>query len=209
MRTLHRSPRTWVCFGMAALLCASAFKLRGAAAPQEMAAPTAQQIEFFEASIRPVIFGVCAECHVDDDKGGLSLASRAAMMKGGDNGPAIIPGDAAKSRLIRMIRHEDGLKPMPKGEDKLSPAVIAAFEQWIAQGAPWPASVSRAAAPAAAKVLEITPEQRAWWAFRPLVKPAPPAVTKADWPKSDIDRFILARLEREGLAPVEAADRRT
>jgi len=207
MRTLHRSPTAWVWLGMAAFLAAGAFRLH-AATQQEMAAPTPQQIEFFEANIRPVIFGACAECHVDDEKGGLSLASRGSMLKGGDNGPAIVPGDPGKSRLMRMIRHEDGVKPMPKGEDKLSPAAIAAFEQWIAQGAPWPAE--KAAAPAAAaKVMEITAEQRAWWSFKPLAKPAVPAVARADWAKTDIDRFVLARLEREGLAPVRAADKRT
>lgn len=208
MRILHRSPRAWVWLGMAVFLCAGAFKLRATAAQLEMSAPTAQQIEFFETNIRPVIFGACAECHVDDDKGGLSLASRASMLKGGDNGPAIVPGDPGKSRLMRMIRHEDGVKPMPKGEDKLSPAVIAAFEQWIAQGAPWPTPKTAAPA-AAAKVMEITADQRAWWSFKPLTKAAPPAVTKSDWPKTDVDRFVLARLEREGLAPVRAADKRT
>src|SRR5204863_9991092 len=104
-------------------------------------------------------FGVCAECHIDDDKGGLSLASRASMLKGGDNGPAIVPGDPAKSRLMRMIRHENGVKPMPKGEDRLTPAVVAAFEQWIAQGAPWPAAKADGT-PAAPKAMEITAEHR-------------------------------------------------
>jgi mono/diheme cytochrome c family protein len=193
---------------MAVFLGATAFKLRATAAQQDMAALTPQQIEFFETNIRPVIFGACAECHVDDEKGGLSLASRESMLKGGDNGPAVVPGDPGKSRLMRMIRHEDGVKPMPKGEDKLAPAVIGAFEQWIAQGAPWPASAKSAAAPAA-KVMEITAEHRAWWSFKPLAKPAPPAVTKTEWPKSDIDRFVLARMERDGLAPVRAADKRT
>ena len=207
MRTLHRFPRAWVWLGMAAFLCAGAFKLRAAAAQPEMPAPTPQQIEFFETNIRPVIFGACAECHVDDDKGGLSLSSRESMLKGGDHGPAIVAGDPGKSRLMRMIRHEDGVKPMPKGEDKLSPAVIAAFEQWIAQGAPWPAS--KAAPAPAAKTMAITAEQRAWWSFRPLTKPAAPAVMKTDWPKTDVDRFVLARLEREGLGPVRAADKRT
>ena len=77
---------------MAVFLAAGAFKLRATAAPQEMAALTPQQIEFFETNIRPVIFGACAECHVDDEKGGLSLSSRESMLKGGDNGPAIVPG---------------------------------------------------------------------------------------------------------------------
>ncbi len=136
----------------------------------------------------------------------MSLASRETLIKGGDSGPAIVPGDPANSRLMHMIRRDQGFKPMPKGEDKLPDATIAAFEQWIAAGAVWgnvkPAKGGSVASAAPA----ITAEQRAWWAFRPLVKPAAPEVKNSEWPKTDIDRFILARLERCLLYTSDAAD---
>ena len=197
--------------GLASLLLISAATLR--VASQAPAGPTPQQIELFEASIRPVLFGTCADCHILDSEGDLRLDSREAMLKGGESGPAIVPGDPDKSLLMRVLRREAGVPRMPKGEAKLSDAAIAAFGEWIKAGAPWPVStkaMGAGAAPAAAPAsMTITAEHRAWWAFTPLATPAPPDVNNREWPKTDIDRFVLARLEREGLEPVRPADRRT
>ena len=179
----------------------------------QAAVPTAAQIEFFETSIRPILVSACGECHIDDEKGGLSLATRDTLIKGGDSGPAIVLGDPAKSRLVHMLRRDQGYKAMPKGEDKLPDATIAAFEKWIADGVPWPAGITVQAAAtkptAPSTASTITAEQRAWWAFKPLATPTVPEVSNVEWPKTDIDRFVLARLEKEGLAPVRPADRRT
>src|SRR4051794_32645974 len=175
-------------------------------------APTAAQIEFFEANIRPVLIDTCGECHTDDEKGDLRTDSREALLKGGETGPAIVPGDPGKSLLIQAIRHEGDAPKMPKKKAMLPDATIAAFVEWVKQGAPWPAAkpgaTPAAAAPAKAPMV-ITAEQRGWWSFTPLAKPAAPDVRNAEWPKSEVDRFILARLEREGLEPVRPADRRT
>src|SRR5262245_488084 len=180
--------------------------------PVQAPAPTAEQTEFFEANIRPVLLDTCGDCHVGDDKGGLKLESRETLLAGGDTGPAIVPGDPDKSLLMHVIRRDDGYPAMPKKAAKLSDAKIAAFAEWIKMGAPWPkAAADKGARPAtpAPSAPTITAEQRAWWSFQPLAHPAAPAVKNVEWPKTDVDRFVLARLEREGLEPVRPADRRT
>lgn len=205
--------------GLASLLFVSAATLRLASqAPAPPAAPTPAQLELFEASIRPVLFGTCSDCHILDSEGDLRLDSREGLLKGGESGPAIVPGYPEKSLLMRVIRREAGVPRMPKDAPKLSDAAIAAFAEWIRAGAPWPAAAPTMtpSTPAAAKTagtapapMVITAEHRAWWAFKPLAKPAPPEIVNSEWPKTAIDRFVLARLEREGLQPVRAADRRT
>ena len=206
MRFLSR-PRTWITSAFCLLVAATGIRLSAQA--EKAPIPTAAQAEFFEANIRPVLIDTCGECHIDDEKGDLRTDSRAALLKGGETGPAIVPGDPEKSLLIHVIRRDEGFPRMPKKKARLPEAVIAAFIEWIKQGAPWPAAdpaTPRAAAPAPPA---MTAAQRAWWSFQPLARPALPAVNNAEWAKTDIDRFVLARLEREGLQPVKPADRRT
>jgi cytochrome c553 len=207
--------RPWPLLAGAAFLLATVTAGRLLASAQPPPAPAASQSsDLFESRIRPLLLDSCGDCHTDDEKGGLRIDSRAALLKGGEHGPAIVPGDADKSLLIRAVRQEPGFVKMPKGGAKLSDADINALAEWIRAGAPWPEPKAGAApAPAAPSPTSVdrvpTPEQRAWWSFQPLSHPAVPAVQQASWPKTDIDRFVLARLEREGLAPVQAADRRT
>jgi mono/diheme cytochrome c family protein len=100
--------------------------------------PTREQAEFFNAKIRPVLFDTCGECHIDDENGGLRTDSRESLIKGGENGPAIVPGDPEASLLIHAIRR-DGTGPrMPKEGPRLSQETIDAFTKWIKDGAPWP-----------------------------------------------------------------------
>jgi cytochrome c553/mono/diheme cytochrome c family protein len=209
--------RVWLALASALFVATAGLRIAAAPrapapAPQPAPGTVAGQPEFFEANIRPVLFDVCGECHVDDEKGGLKLDTREGMLQGGDTGPAIVPGDPDKSLLMHVIRRDEGYPRMPKSAPKLPDAKIAAFAEWIKAGAPWPApsKVERPAAAAPAAVAStITAEQRAWWSFKPLAHPAPPVVKNAEWAKTDVDRFILARLEREGLEPVKPADRRT
>jgi cytochrome c553 len=98
---------------------------------------------------------------------------------------------------------------MPRGRAKLAAADIDALAEWIRAGAVWPSATASAMAPAVSHETVITPEQRAFWAFQPIRKPGLPEVRDTAWPRTGIDRFILARLEREGLAPVAAADKPT
>jgi mono/diheme cytochrome c family protein len=102
-------------------------------------APTPQQVEFFEANIRPVLDDTCGECHTDEEDGDLRTDSRAALLKGGETGPAIVPGDPEKSLIIHVIRRDEGFPRMPKSKPKLPEATVAAFVEWVKQGAPWPA----------------------------------------------------------------------
>lgn len=186
----------------------------GPAAQAQSAAPTptAEQQEFFETKVRPVLATACYSCHTAAKLAGLSLDSRDALLAGGKSGPAIVPGDPDKSLLIQAIRQTGELK-MPKS-GSLPPDQIADLERWVRDGAYWPAAASPPPASTASTASSpggyvISPEQRAFWAFQPLKKTAPPAVTDQAWPLNDIDRFVLARLEKEGLSPAPMADRRT
>src|SRR5262245_24960977 len=160
--------------------------------------------DFFETRVRPILANECFACHTDAQLGGLRLDSREAMLRGGKSGPAIVPGDPEKSLIITALRQTGELK-MPKG-GKLKPDQIEAIAQWIRSGAVWPET---AKTPAATKGDLIDPERRVFWSFLTLHPTTPPAVKNNHWPKNEIDRFVLARLEREGLSPVEPADRRT
>jgi len=160
--------------------------------------------DFFEIRVRPILATECFSCHTDSQLGGLRLDSRESMLKGGKSGPAIVPGDADNSLIVIAVRQAGALK-MPKG-GRLTADQIEAIAQWIRTGAVWPATGKTLVA---AKGELIDPARRAFWSFQPL-HPAPaPTVKTSRWPKTEIDRFILSRLEKEGLAPVGPADRRT
>jgi hypothetical protein len=175
-----------------------------AAARLQAAETNAKDVEFFENKIRPVLAARCYECHsakAAKVKGGLLLDTRDGIRKGGEKGPAVVPGNVADSLLIQAIRHDE-LKMPPKS--KLSDAVVADFVQWVTMGAPDPRGSGAASASK-----RMTPEEaRDFWSFRPLRKAEPPAVKHASWPRGDIDRFVLAKLEENGLRPVADADRR-
>jgi hypothetical protein len=163
--------------------------------------------EFFEKKIRPLLSENCFECHsARKQRGGLRLDSRAALLNGGDSGPAIVPGQPGVSLLLKAVHYKDELRMPPKRQ--LEPQDIAALTAWVKQGAPWPEG---AAVRAVAKDsgFHITPKDRAFWSFRPVADPPVPAVRDTTWPKTSIDRFLLARLEANQLWPVEPADRRT
>ena len=210
------SPRFSI--ALAGALFLAVLSLRASTQAQPMASePTAQQVDFFETKIRPVLVESCLDCHTDDEKGGLRLDSRDAILKGGESGPAIVVGDPDASLLIKAIRHTQGIPKMPRSADKLTDAQIAALAEWIRMGAPFPTSAPGAKTVAPGATVgkptsgdrPIDPELRAFWSFQPIAKPAVPTVQNTAWPKTDIDRFVLARMEKEGLTPVAAADKRT
>ena len=163
--------------------------------------------DFFTTQVQPVLQENCFKCHShssDKIKGGLVLDSLDGLLTGGDTGPAIVPGDVEKSLLIQAVRYADSDLQMPPKDKKLSAPQIAALEQWVKDGAVWPGQTGKSAKRARGK---ITDEDRKWWAFQPLAKPAPPAVTNANWPRNDLDRFILLKLEQNGLKPSPEASR--
>nr|MDQ3009545.1 DUF1549 domain-containing protein [Acidobacteriota bacterium] len=178
-----------------------------------MSAQSAQSAgdEFFEKKIRPVLANNCYACHSSKLKapiGGLALDTKAGLLKGGDSGPAIVPGKPADSLLLRAMRYNDLNLKMPP-TSKLPDAVIADFEQWIAAGAPDP-RIETAATTAAAKPRGIDFDKgRQWWAFQPVRELSPPNIKQTAWPRTKTDRFILAKLEQNKLKPSAEADPRT
>jgi plasmid stability protein/mono/diheme cytochrome c family protein len=171
------------------------------------AEPQAHDANLFENKIRPLLAANCFACHGESAMSGLRVDSREALLRGGETGPAIVPGDPEKSTLLKAVQHAEGFPQMPRGRAKLAAADIDAIAEWIRGGAAWPSAGDAVPTPAVSHERVITPEQRAFWAFQPIRQPAVPAVKDAAWTRTDIDRFILARLEREGLSPVAAADK--
>jgi hypothetical protein len=171
--------------------------------------PTAEKIEFFEKKIRPILVENCYTCHSAETKpsGGLRVDDRQGLLVGGNTGPALVAGDPDSSLLLERILHTDAKKLMPKEGDKLTEAQVNDLRTWIKDGAAWPAerippSLTRANP-------EFEKLKKDHWAWQPLTKPQAPAVKQSEWAKSDVDRFVLAKLEEKGLSPVTDADRVT
>ena len=167
-----------------------------------------KEIEFFEKKIRPLLSKHCYKCHSSQSKkvkGGLVLDSVEGWRVGGDSGPAIVPGDVKKSLVIRAVNYEDEDLEMPP-KRKLADHEIRALVEWVRRGAPDPRSGDvKVAAPSSIDV----EKGREFWAFQPPKKRATPKVKNDLWVVDDLDRFVLAKLEAKGLAPVGDADRAT
>ena len=194
-------------------------RLASADQPAANGADQRAQEEFFETKVRPVLFDRCLDCHGSEkSKGGLRLDSREAVLKGAESGPVVVPGKPGSSPLIAAIRYEGDVQMPPKG--KLKDDEIAALTEWVKRGAIWPAAPRSAAgftapssAPSSGSSLasgpSITAAQRSFWSFQPLRDIAPPPVKDDAWPASAIDRFVLAKLEENHLAPAPATDKAT
>ena len=164
--------------------------------------------DFFEMRIRPLLVKHCQACHgAKKQESGLRLDARAGWLRGGDRGPAIVPGDADSSLLIQVVRHVDADLKMPPDRPQLSVQHIQDLTTWIKQGAYDPRRQRNDMASANSR-MSLT-AARSFWAFQPLKSPSPPTVRRPDWAHTAIDAFILAELERRGLVPVADADRRT
>ncbi len=161
---------------------------------------TAATVDFVR-DIQPVLDGTCAKCHgASRTENGLRLDSRAEALKGGEHGPAFVPGKAGESLLIQVITggHPD-LARMPKKGEPLPATTVAVLKDWINQGAVWPETGA------------ARPDPRKHWAFQPVAHPVPPKPAARDrrWVRNPIDAFVAARLEHEFLAPSPEADRVT
>lgn len=157
-----------------------------------------EQKEFFENKIRPILANSCLECHSAEKgkvKGGLNMDSRESVLKGGETGPALEPGNAAKSLLIKAVTWEDDLQMPPK--KKLTPEEIAALKEWVAMGAPDPREASKVA----------VKDKKSHWAFQPIARPTPPPVKNSAWVINSIDKFVLAKLEEKQMLPAAQADK--
>jgi cytochrome c553 len=162
--------------------------------------------EFFESKIRPILVDNCYKCHsskTEKLKGNLSVEFRESLLKGGENGPAIVPGNPDKSLLIKAVRYTDADLQMPPHDKKLPDDQIAALETWVKMGAPDPRSAGGMASQNWGK------NRRAHWAFQPIKRVAPPDVTDTNWVANPIDAFVLAKLQENGMKPNPPADKRT
>lgn len=166
------------------------------------AKPSEKQLAFFEKRIRPVLVQHCYECHSAESKsieGGLLLDSRAGMIKGGDNGVVILPGNPDASLLIQAVKHLDS-GPMMPPESRLKEEQIADLVQWVKEGAPDSRTTSTLSAVKAKSAIDWE-QARQWWSLKSISVAKPPALKDESWPLNDIDRYILVKLEQEGLAP--------
>src|SRR5271163_2720964 len=151
--------------------------------------------DFFENNIRPILANNCYSCHGDSTSGGLKLDTREALLKGGNDGPVLVPGDPEKSLIIAAVHQNTALK-MPKG-GKLTAQEVADLSEWVKHGAVWPKSAAGTVFSASVKTGVITDKQRAFWSYQPLkVVPVPvtPASKDAHWAKTSIDKFVLAKM---------------
>src|SRR6266581_9009725 len=130
--------------------------------------------EFFEMRVRPVLARSCLTCHAATRMGGLDMTSRDGLLKGGNSGPAVVPGEPGHSLLIQAVNYTHERLKMPLQQPRLSDQEVADLSAWVKAGAMWPDSPEAPARKAAE--YKITPEQRAFWAFQPVRKPALPEV---------------------------------
>lgn len=177
-----------------------------ARAEQSDIGATAAEIEFFEKQVRPLFAKHCYGCHSVNAKkvqAGLLMDSRAGLLRGGDSGEAIVPGNPAGSLLIESVKYESYEMP-PKG--KLPAKEIQILEQWIAMGAAWP---EEAAPTAESSRPEFDLQRRTseHWVWQPIGSPEVPEVADTSWPRDSLDNFVLAKLDDAGLPPAVDVDR--
>lgn len=196
-------PRTAL-FVWMALAAVSPASAQEAAAPLDKAAA----LEFFEQKVRPVLVDNCYTCHSANTnaKGGLRVDDFKGLTDGGNSGAAVVPGKPEESLLIQAVSHKNDDLKMPPNK-QLSPEEIADLTKWIQQGAVWPAAAPSVLADKPNAAYDKLKQEH--WAWQPLGEAAPPDVRDLSWPRDDLDRFVLAKLEEQGLAPVADADKRT
>ena len=154
------------------------------------------EVEFFEKRIRPILVENCYACHsakLETPMGGLRIDSHEGLRQGGASGPAIVPGEPARSLLLKAVSYTDmNLKMPPPG--KLPDRVIADFERWIADGAAdsRTGEVSESADPEETTGPGTSIEDgRRWWSFQPITKHPVPPTSRPDWPRKKTDAFVL------------------
>src|SRR5436309_2200215 len=132
------------------------------------------QQEFFESKVRPLLAKNCFACHTDLKSGGLQLDTREHLLKGGKDGPVVVPGDLENSLLVKAINYTHSRIKMPPS-GKLKDEEVSILETWVKDGAVWGETSPASAAPASSEYV-ITPEQRTFWSFQPVRKSRPPKV---------------------------------
>ncbi|MGI9455994.1 MAG: DUF1553 domain-containing protein, partial [Aeoliella sp.] len=205
-RFRSRRPRFIPWFGCAALVVGTLVLHSSVGAePGEPPQFAAEDLEFFEKKVRPLLVTHCYECHGgEEQEGGLRLTSRASIVAGGDTGMAIVVGDPKTSLLIDAIQYGDLYQMPPKS--KLPDEDIQTLVEWVKRGAPWPAGDNPD--DHAVEVFDLEARKAAHWSWRSLDTPIIPTVENREWPADPLDNYILARLEAAGLQPAPPTDAR-
>lgn len=167
--------------------------------------PSTAGIEFFEAKVRPVLVKHCYDCHSSQAgvaEAELRLDSMASIRAGGTRGPAVVPQKPEASLLLAAVMHLESDLKMPSKEEKLSSEIISDLRKWIEMGAPDPRTDVSLNTQSTEQRYQAAQDH---WAYQPLQRAAPPAVSKLDWARDKVDRFILAKLEKSGLVPARDA----
>jgi len=189
--------------GLALILTACVSFGASAAEPD---APSSEAIKHFETHVRPLLANRCFKCHGEEkQQGGLRLDRPGDLLTGGDSGAAVEAGKPDESLLMEAVRYESYEMP-PDGQ--LADKEIAVLEEWIAAGAPWPEFDPDDFA-ARGPADKFSAEDRAFWSFQPLERPAVPEVDDHGWSRNEIDRFIVRKLHENGLVPSKEADKLT
>ncbi|QGQ21666.1 DUF1553 domain-containing protein [Gimesia benthica] len=200
----HLIPKAFYLAACVYLSCTASFEANAANTKKI----PAEQVEFFEKEIRPVLVKRCYACHGSKkQEASLRLDSHAWMMKGSDTGAAVVPGDPQKSRLIQVIQYHDDDSQMPP-EGKMPPQEIAALTRWVKMGTPWPYSEKDAKAVPGDGAYDYETLSSSHWSFQPVSKPSVPPVKNDQLALSPVDHFVLARLEEKGLSLSPPADQR-
>jgi hypothetical protein len=172
--------------------------------PVETTSFSTEDLEFFETHIRPALVENCLSCHgPEKTQGGLRLDTSESLLRGGDSGAVILPGDPEGSPLLKAIEYLDPSLQMPPS-GKLPDSTVDNFREWIRRGAPSP---SEEVPTVQHEELDLA-EARRFWSFQPLADSGPPTVSDPDWVANPIDFFVLDRLQKEGLSPAAPADKR-
>ena len=170
---------------------------------------TPDQIEFFEKRIRPVLAENCWKCHgAKKQEGSLRLDKYTLILKGGDTGPAVVPGKLDQSELIDAIRYEATGYQMPP-DGKLSQEKIEDLTNWVKMGAPWPGAENETTESDPAESTLDFAARKKYWSYQPIASVTPPEVKSSEWLSTPVDAFVLNKLEAAELSPAPATDKRT
>src|SRR5262245_50980219 len=170
------------------------------AAPVLAQEPTQEQQDFYINKVLPILAENCYRCHSAEggkDKGGLTLDSQDAMLKGGDSGPALVPGNVEKSLLITAVSFKDAELRMPPKGEKLTPAQVTTLTEWVKMGAPIASNTTAVKS----KLSGLTDKARAHWAYQPVTNPKIPVNKNQQWCRTPVDCFILQKIEAAGMTP--------
>ena len=168
----------------------------------------AKGLELFKSDVRQLLIDKCVNCHGGDKtRGELNITTRELLLKGGEEGPAIVIGDAKKSYMFKLMAHEE--KPfMPQKEARLPDAVLAKVAEWINLGAPYDRPLLETGTPVAKGPMQVTARDRQFWSYQPLKRVEPQIMANDTWSRTPIDRFIITKLKSKALTPNALADRR-